>query len=317
MKAMTYGRYGPPEVLACEDVSQPGIKDDELLVQVEASSLNYGDVALLKGSPFVVRFSSGIRKPKHRILGGDLAGRVVMVGDSVDQFKIGDEVFGDIGSHGFGAYAEYAVAPQKALALKPDNCSFPEAAAVPQAAVVALQGLRDAGQLKAGQAVLVNGASGGIGPFAVQIAKAFGAEVTGVCSSRNLDLVRSLGADHVIDYAREEFTEGGEQYDLIFDIVANRSVSNYARALKPEGTYVACAFNGTALILGPLISRRGKKVIALIHKPNQADLYAMKELLESGQVRPVIDSCYPLQELDDAVRHFETGNTRGKVIITV
>lgn len=318
MKAMVYTAYGPPDVLQLKEVKEPDIKEDEVLVSVEASSLNFGDVALLKGSPFVARFSSGLRKPKYPILGGDLAGRVAAVGSGVTRFKPGDEVFGDNGQYGFGAYAETVAVPAKVLAMKPTNANFAEAAAAPQAAVVALQGLRDAGGIQAGQKVLINGASGGIGPYAVQLAKAFGTEVTGVCSAANLDLVRTLGADDVIDYQREDFTSSGKQYDLIFDIVANRSVSDYARALNPGGRYVACAFNATALVLGPLISRlSGKKVSSLIHKPNQKDLEVISNYFEGGQVISIIDSCYTLDELADAVRHFEKGHARGKIVITM
>ncbi len=318
MKAMVYTEYGPPEVLDFKEIKKPALAADEVLVEVHASSLNYGDVALLKGSPFVVRFSSGIRKPKHQILGGDVAGRVAAAGRDVRLFQPGDEVYADNGRFGFGAYAEYVAVPEEALVMKPSNATFAQAAAVPQAAVVALQGLRDSGQIQSGQSVLINGASGGIGPYAVQIARAFGAEVTAVCSTPNLDLARSIGADHVFDYTREDFTKGAQQYDLIFDIVANRSVSEYARALKPHGTYVACAFNATSLILGPVISKTGdKKVTSLVHKPNREDLVVLKELIEAGKVVSVIDSCYPLDQLDEAVRHWEQGNPRGKVVITV
>jgi NADPH:quinone reductase-like Zn-dependent oxidoreductase len=318
MKAMVYTEYGPPEVLQFKEVEKPTPAADEVLVEVRASSLNFGDVALIKGSPFVVRFSSGLRKPKYPILGGDVAGQVVEVGRDVTQFQPGDEVFADIGGHGFGAYAEYVAVPEKAVALKPGNTSFAEAGAAPQAAIVALQGLRDKGQIQVGQKVLINGASGGIGPYAVQIAKAFGAHVTGVCSSRNLDLVRSIGADAVIDYTQEDFTENDQAYDLIFDIVANHSVSDYARALTAEGTYVACAFNATSLFLGPFISRTGnKKIVSLVHKPNTADLLVMKELFEVGKVVSIIDQCFPLDELATAVRHWEEENPRGKVVVTV
>jgi NADPH:quinone reductase-like Zn-dependent oxidoreductase len=318
MKAMVYTEYGPPEVLKFKEVEKPTLAADEVLVEVHASSLNFGDVALIKGSPFVVRFSSGLRKPKYPILGGDVAGRVVEAGRNVTQFRPGDEVFADIGGLGFGAYAQYVAVPEKALALKPTNTTFAEAAAAPQAAVVALQGLRDRGRLQAGQKVLINGASGGIGPYAVQIAKAFGADVTGVCSTRNLDLLRSIGADEVIDYTQEDFTKNGQAYELIFDIVANHSVSDYARALTPEGTYVACAFNATSLFLGPLISRTGdKKIVSLVHKPNVADLLVMKDLFENGKVVSIIDSCFPLDELAAAVRYWEEENPQGKVVITV
>ncbi|MFL7840284.1 MAG: NAD(P)-dependent alcohol dehydrogenase [Candidatus Promineifilaceae bacterium] len=318
MKAMVYTQYGPPEVLQFMEVEKPTPAEDEVLVEVRASSLNFGDVALLKGSPAVVRFSSGLRKPKYPILGGDVTGRIVGIGRHVRRFQPGDEVFADIGSHGFGAYAEYVAVPEKALALKPANASFAEAGAAPQAAVVALQGLRDSSQVQAGQKVLINGASGGIGPYAVQIAKAFGAHVSAVCSTANLDFLRSIGADEVIDYTAQDFTQSGQTYDVIFDIVANRSVSDYARVLTPEGAYVACAFNATSLFLGPLISRTGnKKIVSLIHKPNTADLLVIKELFEESKIVSVIDSCFPLAELATAVRHWEEENPRGKVVITV
>jgi NADPH:quinone reductase-like Zn-dependent oxidoreductase len=318
MKAMVYTEYGPPEVLSLKEIEKPAVGEDEVLVEVHASSLNFGDVALLRGSPFVARFSSGVRKPKYPVLGGDVAGRVVETGHNVKQFQAGDEVFADNGRFGFGAYAEYVAVPKSELAPKPANATFAEAGAAPQAAVVALQGLRDAGGIQAGHKVLINGASGGIGPYAVQIAKAFGAEVTAVCSTPNLDLARAVGADEVIDYTHEDFTKGEVLYDLIFDIVANRSVSDYARVLNPGGTYVACAFNATSLVLGPLISRtRGKKIVSLIHKPNVRDLFVLKELFESGKVVSIIDRCYPLNELPDAVRHFEKGKARGKIVITI
>ena len=318
MKAMVYTEYGPADVLTLKEVEKPAVADDEVLVEVKASSLNYGDVALLKGSPIVVRLSSGLRKPKYQILGGDVAGRVEAVGRHVTRFQPGDEVYADNGRFGFGAFAEYVSIPEEALVLKPANATFAEAGAAPQAAVVALQGLRDSGRIERGHKVLINGASGGIGPYAVQIAKAFGAEVTGVCSTGNMDLVRSIGADEVIDYTKEDFTKGAQTYELIFDIVANRSVSDNARVLTSKGTYVACAFNATSLILGPLISMAGdKKVTSLVHKPNREDLAFMKELMETGKVVSVIDSCYPLSELADGVRHWEEGNARGKIVITM
>ncbi|MGD1993575.1 MAG: NAD(P)-dependent alcohol dehydrogenase [Anaerolineae bacterium] len=318
MKAMVYHTYGPPDVLKLEEVDKPIPGEDDVLVKVHAAAINFGDRALVKGEPFLVRLMGyGLFKPKHAIPGGDVAGRVEAVGKDVTRFQPGDEVFGDLGGQGFGAFAEYVAAPESAFVPKPANVSFEDAAAVCQAAVVALQGLRDKGQIRRGQEVLINGASGGVGTFAVQIAKALGAQVTGVCSARNLDLVRSIGADHVIDYRQEDFTQGERQYDLIFDIVANRSVSDYARALRPNGTYVACAFNPTALFLGPLISMTGsKKVTALSHQPNTEDLLFIGQLLETGKVVPVIDKRYPLGEVAEGMRHLETGHHRGKVVIT-
>jgi NADPH:quinone reductase-like Zn-dependent oxidoreductase len=319
MKAIVYERYGPPDVLQLREVEKPTPKEDDVLVEVHAASVNYGDSAVVRGEPFLVRLMGyGLLKPKHKIPGGDIAGRVEAVGRNVKQFQPGDEVFGDIGDHGFGAYAEYVSAPESALVLKPANITFEEAAAVPQAAVVALQGLRDKGQIQSGQKVLINGASGGIGTFAVQIAKSFGAEVTGVCSTRNLDSVRSIGADHVIDYTQEDFTQNEQRYDLILDIVANRSISDYMRVLSPQGVYVAVAFNPVSLFLGSLISKTGsKKVASLSHKPNAKDLVFMKELLEAGKVVPVVDRRYPLSEVADAFRYIGEGHARGKVVVTV
>jgi NADPH:quinone reductase-like Zn-dependent oxidoreductase len=227
-------------------------------------------------------------------------------------------VFGDLAECGFGAYAQYVCAPEDALALKPANMTFEGAAAAATSAVVALQGLRDKGQIQAGQKVLINGASGGNGSFAVQIAKSFGAEVTGVCSTRSMDMVRSIGADHVIDYAQEDFARNEQRYDLIFDIVANRSISDYMRALRPEGTYVACAISPVALILGPMISAFGsKKVVQLSHSSNARDLVLVKELIEASKVAPVIDTCYPLSEVAEALQHYREGHPQGKVVIAV
>jgi NADPH:quinone reductase-like Zn-dependent oxidoreductase len=274
----------------------------------------------MRGKPFLVRFSEGLRKPKDPRLGSDIAGRVEAVGSNVTQFKLGDEVFGTCP----GGFAEYASAREDRLALKPTNRSFEESAAVPVAAFTALQGLRDSGRIRAGQEVLVNGASGGVGTFAVQIAKSFGTEVTGVCSTRNLEMVRSIGADHVIDYTREDFTRDGPRYDLIYDAVGNRSVSAYKRALRPQGTCVIAGFSGLSrlfqhLIVGRLMSMTGNKKIGLmgLAKPNQKDLLIIKGLLEAGKVVPVIDRRYPLGETADAIRYLEAGHARGKVVISV
>ena len=233
MKAIVYEKYGPPEVLQLEEVEKPTPEDDEVLVEIHAASVNSADMTMSRGEPFMVRLWSGLLKPKNTILGADIAGRVEAIGRNVKQFQPGDEVFGDISGCGWGGFAEYVSVPGNALALKPANMTFEEAAAVPQAAVVALQGLRDKGLIQPGQKVLINGASGGIGSFAVQIAKSFGAEVTGVCSTRNLDMVRSIGADQVIDYTQEDFTKSGQRYDLILDIAAKGSVSDYKHALSP------------------------------------------------------------------------------------
>jgi len=319
MKAILYEKYGSPEeVLQLKEVEKPAPKDNEVLVKIYASSICWADNAYIRGEPFLVRLSGGLLKPKHKIPGIDIAGQVEAVGGNVTRFKQGDEIFGDIGDFGFGAFAEYVSAPEDALALKPVNVTFEEAATVPQYAVVALQGLRDKGQIKSGQKVLINGASGGVGTFAVQIAKSFGAEVTGVCSTRNLDMVSSIGADHVIDYTQEDFTQDEQCYDLILDIVANRSILDYTRALRSKGSYVAVAFKASAMFLGPLISMTtGKKVRQLSHKPKVEDLIFMKELIEAGKVVPVIDRRYPLSEVAEAVRYFGEGNPSGKVVITV
>jgi len=315
MKAIVYEKYGPPEdVLEYKEVEKPTPKDNEVLVKIHAASINWADNAAVRGKPFLVRATHGLLKPKNRILGTDIAGQVEAIGGDVRQFQPGDEVYGDLGESGFGAFAEYVSVPEDVLALKPVNLTYEEAAAVPQYALVALQGLRDEGQIQPGERVLINGASGGVGTFAVQVAKSFGAEVTGVCSTRNLDLVRSIGADHVIDYTREDFTRGEGRYDLILDIVANRPLSDYARSLTPEGRYVAVAFNASAMFRR---SYGGKKVIQLSHKPNVTDLIYMKELIEAGKVTPVIDRRYKLSEVAEAFRYFEEGNPSGKLVITM
>ncbi len=319
MKAIVQKEYGPPDTLRLEEVDKPVPQEDEVLVKIQAASINFGDKALVKGEPILIRLMGyGLLKPKYAIPGGDMAGRVEAVGKNVKQFQPGDEVFADLGRCGFGAFAEYVAVPERELVSKPANVTFEQATAVPQAAVVALQGLRDKGNIQPGQQVLINGASGGVGSFAVQIAKAFGGEVTAVCSTRNADMVRSIGADHVIDYTRQDFTQSDQRYDLIFDIVANRSVSDYKQVLNPGGTYVACAFNPTALFLGPFISMTSdKKVTSLSHQPNHDDLVFMKELLETGKVIPFIDRCYPLEEIPEAMHYLETGQHRGKIVITI
>jgi len=318
MKAIVYEKYGPPNVLQLKEVEKPTLKNDEALVKIHAASINDGDNSLIKGSPFIARLSSGLLKPKHMIPGGDMAGQVEAVGRNVTQFKPGDEVFGDIGESGFGAYAEYVSVPENVLAPKPANMTFEEAATVPQYAVVALQGLRDNGHIQQGKNVLINGASGGVGTFAVQIAKSYGAEVTGICSAKNMDLVRSIGADYVIDYTQEDFTQKEQRYDLILDNVVNRPLSDCTRALSPNGSYVSVKFNAGALILGPLISMTGsKKVSQLIHKPNVEDLVFIKELIEAGNVVPVIDRRYLLSEVAEAFREYGERHPSGKVVITV
>jgi NADPH:quinone reductase-like Zn-dependent oxidoreductase len=323
MKAMVYHEYGSPDVLELQEIGEPVVNDDQVLVKVQAAAVNFGDWSLLRGKPFVVRLmTKGLLKPKNTILGADIAGRVEAVGGNAKQFQPGDEVFGDISACGFGGFAEYVSVPENALALKPANISFEEAAAVPMAGVVALQGLRDQGGIQAGQKVLIVGASGGNGSFAVQIAKSFGAEVTGVCSTRNVGLVRSIGADHVIDYTREDFAQSEQRYDLILAAGGYRSIFDYRRALSPEGTYVmvggAMAQVYEAMILGSLISMTGsKRLVNLAAMPNQEDLVFMKELIEAGKVVPVIDRRYPLSEVPEALRYYGEGHSQGKVVITV
>ena len=323
MKAIVYTKYGPPDVLELKEVEKPAARDNEVLVKVRAASVNFPDWSLLRGKPFIVRLmSGGLLKPKNKILGADIAGRVEAVGRNAKQFRLGDEIFGDISACGSGGFAEYVSVPENALALKPASTTFEEAAAVPMTAVVALQGLRDKGQVQPGQKVLINGASGGIGTFAVQIAKSFGAEVTGVCSTRNVDMVRSIGADQVIDYTREDFTQNEQRYDLILAAGGYRSIFDYQSALSPKGIYVMAGGSMAqifqAMLLGPWISMTGsKKMGNLAAKPNPQDLFFVKELVETGKVVPVIDRRYPLREAAEALRYYGEGHARGKVVITV
>src|SRR5207302_1190314 len=315
--------YGSPDVLQLKEVEKPAPSDHEVLVKVLAASAAAGDWHLLRAQPFLMRFTSGLLKPKHQILGAAFAGRVETVGRNVTQFQPGDEVFGDVSACGFGAFAEYVSVPEKAVALKPTRLTFEEAATVPVSAVTALQGLRDQGHIQPGQKVLINGASGGVGTFAVQIAKAFGAEVTGVCSTRNVDMVRSIGADYVIDYMQEDFTKNGQRYDFIFAVNGYHSIFDYKRALSPKGVYVMIGGSMAAMIqamlLGPVISMTGRQKMGSmgVAKPNQKDLVFMKELLEAGKVVPVIDRRYLLGETAEAIRYLEEGRAQGKVVITV
>ncbi len=320
MKAIVYTKYGSPDVLELKEVEKPTLKDNEVLIKIHAASVNAYDWHFLTADIFLIRLmGGGLLKPKNTRLGADIAGRVEAVGRNVKQFQPDDEVFGDIGHGGF---AEYGCAPDSRLALKPANLSFEEAAAVPMAALTALQGLRDKGQIQPGQKVLINGASGGVGTFAVQVAKSFGAEVTAVCSTRNLDQARSLGADHVIDYTKENFTQNGQQYDLVFAANGYHSLSAYKRALAPKGIYVMAG--GTmaqifqAMLLGSWMSKTGgKKMGGVSAKIDQNDLGLIKELIEAGKVKPVIDRRYPLSEAAEALRYLGAGHARGKVVITV
>lgn len=321
MKAIIFPKYGSPDVLELIEMEKPAPNENQVLVKVHAAATNPLDWHRMRGEPFPARMGEGLRKPKNPKLGADVAGRVESVGSNVTEFKPGDEVFGAIGSGGF---AEYVCAREKNFALKPANLSFEAAAAAPVVGFTALQGLRDTGQIRAGQKVLVNGAAGGVGHFAVQIAKSYGAEVTGVCSTVNMDMVRSIGADHVIDYTREDFSRSGQRYDLIYDAIGNRSVSDYRRALKPQGMCVIAGFVSFPrlvqhVILGRLISRTdGRKVVFMgISNANKEDLLAIKELLETGRVVPVIDRSYPLSDTAEAIRYLEKGHARGKVIINI
>ncbi len=322
MKAIVYHTYGSPDVLELKEVAKPTPKDNEVLVKVHAASVNSWDWDLLRGKPFLARLvGGGVFKPKYQILGADIAGRIEAVGRNVRQFQPGEEVFGDLSGGSWGGFAEYVCAHENAVMLKPARMTFEEAAAVPQAALLALQGLRDKGQIKPGQKVLINGAGGGVGTFAVQIAKACGAEVTGVDSTRKLDLLRSLGADQVIDYTQADFTNNGQRYDLILDVVASRSIFAYKRALRPKGMGViiggSLATIFQALLLGPWIALTGRKKLGLLIYKQNKDLVFMKELLEAGKVVPVIDRRYPLSEVAEALRYFGEGHVKGKVVITV
>jgi NADPH:quinone reductase-like Zn-dependent oxidoreductase len=326
MKAIVRFRYGGPEVLEMRDVDTPTVRDGEVLVRVQASSVSTADIDYLRGRPLFARFIRslyGVRAPRNRGLGLDVAGQVEAVGRGVGAFRVGDEVFGDLTEHGFGAFAEYASAPPRAFAHTPAGLTFEEAATLPHAAVLAMQGLRSGRRLEAGESVLINGASGSVGPFAVQIAKALGAEVTGVCSEPKMDLVRSLGADHVIDYTREDFTESGRRYDRILDLAGHRSIFACRRALRDGGTYLWVGGSTVALLaavcLGPLISMgRSRKLGLLPWRPfGRDDVRLLTALIETGKLRPVVDRRYALDQVPDALRYLEAGYARGKVVITV
>jgi NADPH:quinone reductase-like Zn-dependent oxidoreductase len=322
MKAIQYTKYGSPDVLQLKDVEKPTPNGDEVLIKIHAASLNAYDWHFLTADIFLIRLmGGGLLKPKDPRLGADMAGRIEEVGRNVKQFQPGDEVFGTVK----GAFAEYTCAPESSLALKPINASFEQAATLPMAAITALQGLRDEGQIRAGQKVLIHGASGGVGTFAVQIAKSFGAEVTAVCSTRNLEQARSIGADHVIDYTRDDFTKSGELYDLILVANGNRSIHEYKQSLKPNAICVLVGGGSgsivsllTGMLLEWWISKtEGKKIGSFLARSNQKDLTYVKELLESNEVKPVIDRRYPLSEAAEALRYLGEGHARGKIVITL
>jgi NADPH:quinone reductase-like Zn-dependent oxidoreductase len=321
MRAMVHDAYGAPELLQLRDIDAPTLDDDGVLVRVHAAGLHVGDCFGVRGAPFAMRLVSGLLKPRYGVPGFDMAGKVEAVGKNVKRFRPGDEVFGV----GKGTCAEYASAKEDGLALKPARLTFQEAAALPTSGLAALHGLRDAGKVQAGQKVLINGAAGGVGSFAVQIARSFGAEVTGVCGTANVEVVRSLGANHVIDYTREDFTQHTERYDLVFDNVENRSLSECRRALTPTGTLVLNSGTGAKgldmmirllkpLVVSPFVRQKLRRYLSA---PNHADLVVLKELVESGKLTPVIGRTYPLSETPEALRYIEGGHARGKVVITL
>jgi NADPH:quinone reductase-like Zn-dependent oxidoreductase len=320
MKAIVFTKYGSPDVLELKEVAKPTPKDDEVLIRVHAASLNDWDWAALHGTPFVNRMMFGLLKPKKQILGSDIAGRVEAVGKNVVRFQPGDEVFGDL-SGTWGGFAEYVCAREAALAPKSPSMTFEQAAAIPQAALLALQGLRDKGRIQTGQKLLINGAGGGVGTFAIQIAKLHGVEVTAVDSAAKLDLLRSMGADHVIDYAQEDFTKNGGRYDLILDVKTNRSILDCARALTSNGVYVTVGGSTArllqALLYWPWISLTTNKKIRLLALKLNQGLTEMKELFESGKVAPVIDGPYKLSDVPNAFRYFGAGRHKGKVVVSI
>lgn len=326
MKAMAYTKYGPPAVLELTEVEEPTPKEDEVLLKVHAASVNPADWHLLRGEPYISRLQLGLRKPKDRILGCDVAGQVEAVGKNVTVLRPGDEMFGSPFMHGFGAFAERVCVPEDLLAPKPATLSFEQAASVPLAGSTALQGLRDHGRIEPGQRVLIIGASGGVGTFAVQIAKVLGAEVTGVCGTRNVEMVRALGADHIIDYTQEDFARRGQKYDLILQLAGTHSPSECRRALTSRGTLVLISGESDgrwigavdriikALVLSPFV---GQKMASFTVKPNKEDLQFLKQLLEAGKLTPVIDRTYPLGETPEAIRYLEEGHAKGKIAISV
>jgi NADPH:quinone reductase-like Zn-dependent oxidoreductase len=321
MKAVVMERYGTPDVLELRDVEKPAPKADEVLVRVHAASVNDWDWGLLRGRPLVYRMTTGLFTPKVRIIGGDIAGRVEALGGDVRAFQPGDEVYGDLCMSGFGAFAEYACAPEAGLAHKPASMTFEHAAAIPQAGMLAVQGLIDVGRIRSGQKLLLNGAGGGVGTLALQMAKLHDVEVTVVDKAGKLDMLRAMGADHVIDYLKEDFTRSGKCYDLILDVKTNRSPLAYARVLNPHGTYATVGGAPSRLLqvwgLAPLISRLSKRHIRLVMlKPNK-DLAYMNELFEAGKLVPVIDRSYKLADVREALRFFATGDHKGKIIITM
>lgn len=325
IKAFVYQAYGSADVLKLQEIPKPTLKsDDDVLVKIYAVAINPADWRMMRAQPFLARLDGGLFKPKNNILGQDIAGVVEAVGKNVKQFKIGDKVFGELFEARGGGFAEYVTVSAKALAPIPNHATFEQAASIPLAGITALQGLRDYGQIQPGQHVLINGASGGVGTFAIQIAKVFGTEVTGVCSTRNLDLVRSIGADHVIDYTKQSFTDGKNQYDLILDMVGNQKINHLKHCLKEDGVCVVGGFHSLGqlfhmIVGGALASRRGKQKFGQLTSlnPNSDDLLWLKKHVESGKITPIIEKTYSFEQLPDAIRHLETGRARGKIVITV
>lgn len=320
MKAIVYERYGSPDMLKLQEMPKPTPGAGEVLVKLHATALNAADWHMLRADPFLVRFEAGLTAPKRRVLGADIAGQVEAVGAGVTQFRPGDEVYGEITSCGWGGFAEYVCARETCLAPKPANLTWEEAAAVPMAAMTALQALRDKANVQAGQSVLIHGAGGGVGTFAVQLAKVFGAEVTAVCGPRNIQRVRDLGADHVIDYTQQDFAQGGQQYDVILAVNGSRALTDYRRALRPGGQYVMIGGSTgqmfQALLLGPLFSLAGgRKMGNLLAHVSQEDLIYLRDLIEAGKITPIIDRCYPLEQVPDAMRYLEEGHAEGKIVI--
>lgn len=317
MKAFITNSYGSPDVLELQDVERPICEDNQVLVKVHATSINYGNIVLLRGKPFIARFAFGITKPKFKIPGGDIAGTIEAVGKNVTQFQVGDEVLGDLSSSGWGGYAEYVAVPETSIVIKPKNISFEEAAAIPMAASTALQALRNKGNVQEGQNVLIYGASGGVGTFAVQIAKSLGANVTAVCSTRNVEICKSLGIDHVIDYKRETIFEKNQKYDLILGVNGYQPIHAYLKVLKPNGRFIHVGGSQNQMSQAMLRSIGNKKINVFMQSHKQEDLNFIRELVESKQLTAVIDRQFSFNELPEAFKYFEEGHAQGKVIVKV
>lgn len=321
MKAIVFNRYGQPDVLHLEKVKKPSPRDNEVLIKVHAVSLNSADWRMLTGTPFIARLSFGLLRPMKNILGADIAGVVEAIGSGITRFKPGDKVYGDLGMVGFGGLAEYVCAPEHVIAPKPINLTYEESAALPMASITALQALQNEGQVQPGQKVLIHGSAGGVGTYAIQIAKYLGAEVTGVCSTRNIEQTLALGADHVIDYLKEDFAANGKTYDLILGINGNRSIFDYRNALTPKGKYLMIGGSDKQIyqfmLLGPFVARPGQKMGSVFAKTVSKELIAIKDLAEAGKIRPLIDRTYKIEETPEAMRYLGTGHAHAKIIIKV